>query len=275
MLFKKLAVFVFVTSLVLIGGPLTKVSANHSWGSYHWERSSNPLVLGIGYNLSSEWMSHFNDAISDWNRSTVLSLSGVPGATSTRRCKADVGRVEVCNDFYGNTGWLGIAGISISGGHIVSSYVKLNDTYYSSPTYNTSDWRQFVMCQEIGHAFGLAHQDENFNNPNLGSCMDYTSNPSTNTEPNQHDYDQLQTIYSHLDGGGDSGGGGGGPPDCRGRGCKNGADVDVTDPREWGTVVERDEHGRPILYLRDLGNGKLHFTHIYPVPELQRGNHDH
>ncbi|MBI1895150.1 MAG: hypothetical protein HYS04_01245, partial [Acidobacteria bacterium] len=43
------------------------------------------------------------------------------------------------------------------------------------------------------------HQDEDFNNPNLGTCMDYTSNPSSNQHPNQHDYDQLELIYAHLD----------------------------------------------------------------------------
>ena len=72
-------------------------------------------------------------------------------------------------------------------------------TDFNTPTYNTPAWRQMVTCQEIGHTFGLDHQDENFNNPNLGTCMDYTSNPSTNMHPNQHDYDQLVTIYSHLD----------------------------------------------------------------------------
>jgi hypothetical protein len=29
--------------------------------------------------------------------------------------------------------------------------------------------------------------------------MDYTSNPGTNQHPNKHDYDELVTIYSHLD----------------------------------------------------------------------------
>ena len=64
------------------------------------------------------------------------------------------------------------------------------------------------MCQEVGHTFGLDHQDENFNNTNLGTCMDYTNDPSglagtngtlSNEHPNQHDYDQLATIYTHLD----------------------------------------------------------------------------
>src|SRR3990167_937294 len=64
------------------------------------------------------------------------------------------------------------------------------------------------MCQEVGHIFGLNHQDENFGNENLGTCMDYTSDPSgtladpdqlSNEHPNQHDYDQLGIIYSHFD----------------------------------------------------------------------------
>lgn len=56
-----------------------------------------------------------------------------------------------------------------------------------------------MMCQEIGHTFGLDHQDEIFDNPNLGSCMDYTNNPTGNEHPNAHDFDQLAIIYEHLD----------------------------------------------------------------------------
>jgi len=56
-----------------------------------------------------------------------------------------------------------------------------------------------VMCQEVGHNFGLGHQDEDFYNPNLNTCMDYTSDPSTNTMPNAHDYEQLVLIYDHTE----------------------------------------------------------------------------
>jgi hypothetical protein len=56
--------------------------------------------------------------------------------------------------------------------------------------------KQHVMCQEIGHDFGLAHQDES--GADLNTCMDY-ANALDNPSPNQHDYDQLQTIYAHLD----------------------------------------------------------------------------
>ena len=55
-----------------------------------------------------------------------------------------------------------------------------------------------MSCQEVGHTLGLDHEDENFNNANLGTCMGYTKSPSTNQHPNKHDYDQLLSIYSHL-----------------------------------------------------------------------------
>jgi hypothetical protein len=89
--------------------------------------------------------------------------------------------------------------ISITGGtHITQAYTKMNDTYFDTAQYNTTAWRNLVMCQEIAHAFGLDHQDEDFNNANLGMCMDYTKVPSTNQHRNRHDYDQLVTIYSHT-----------------------------------------------------------------------------
>ena len=56
-----------------------------------------------------------------------------------------------------------------------------------------------MSCQEVGHMLELDHQDENFNNANFATCMDYTNNPSTNQHPNKHDYDQLLSIHSHLD----------------------------------------------------------------------------
>ena len=76
--------------------------------------------------------------------------------------------------------------------------MKLNDTYFNTSTYNTEAWRNLVSCQEVGHTFGLDHQDENFNNPNLGTCMDYTNDPSSNQHPNQHDYDHLMKYLQPL-----------------------------------------------------------------------------
>ncbi len=204
---RRLAALVGGLTLVLVSG--SAALADHAWGNYHWERSSNPLQLVIASNLDGGYACNFGTALSDWNKSTVLGLSLATGA-GLKNCGAVAGRVEVCNDTYGyrNGGWLGVATISASGDHITKATVKLNDTFLrGGGAYDSDAWRQMVMCQEIGHTFGLGHQDEDFNNPNLGTCMDYTNDPTTNQHPNQHDYDELGTIYAHLDS--SSGGGGG------------------------------------------------------------------
>ena len=111
------------------------------------------------------------------------------------------------------------------------------------------------MCQVLGHIFGLGHQDEDFNNLPLSTCMDYTSDATGNTEPNQHDYDQLALIYEHAHG--DDGGGGGGPPP--GKGKPNGVGVDLTN---WGRPVHADPNGRADIFERELPNGEKLVTHV-------------
>lgn len=228
--------------------------ADHSWGGYHWARTANPFTLQLGDNVSSAWDTYLQTASSDWTQSSVLNTTVVAGQ-SNRNCKMTTGRVEVCNAAYGNNGWLGLATIQVTGGvHITKGSAKMNDTYFNQAQYNTPAWRRLVMCQEIAHAFGLDHQDENFNNPNLGSCMDYTSDPDgppSNEHPNQHDYDQLVAIYSHLDSFSTVGQALPGPA------------VAVGDsPASWGKLVSGSAtHGHG-TYVRDLGRGELIVTFV-------------
>ncbi len=176
--------------------------ANHAWSTYHWARTSNPFTLKLGDNLSSTWDPYLATASSDWTASSVLNTTIVAGGTTGRQCKPTAGRIEVCNATYGNNGWLGLASIWLTNGHISQATAKMNDSYFNTAQYNTPAWHRLVMCQEVAHGFGLDHQDTNFNNANLGTCMDYTNNPSgppSNEHPNTHDYDELATIYAHLD----------------------------------------------------------------------------
>jgi len=174
--------------------------ANHSWGGYHWARAGGAATPTLVSSLTSDWTGNLATANNDWNKSPYVESSVASGDTSSRtrrRCAMTTGQVHVCNYAYGNNGWAGLASINLSGGtHISQGSVKLNDTYESgSPAAE----RQGVMCQEVGHTYGLDHQDEDFNNPNLGTCMDYTNDWSTNQHPNQHDYDELALIYNHTD----------------------------------------------------------------------------
>ncbi|MGH2455942.1 MAG: hypothetical protein ACRDHD_06765 [Candidatus Limnocylindria bacterium] len=224
--------------------------ATHSWGGYHWARTSNPFTLQVGDNVSGAWDSVLDTSIADWSQSTVLDLDKAAGGTRPKPCKATSGRVEVCNAKYGNNGWLGLAQIWITGGtHITKGVVKVNDTYYNTPTYNTTAWRNLVMCQEIGHTFGLDHQDEDFDNPNLDTCMDYTSSPGTNQHPNQHDYQMLEQIYAHTDGTTTVG------LVTNGRGS-------AAPANSWGRLVRSSAGGHSSVFELDLGNGQSVVTHV-------------
>ncbi|TSC78840.1 MAG: hypothetical protein G01um101429_663 [Parcubacteria group bacterium Gr01-1014_29] len=245
--------------LILSFGAFVLVaSANHSWGSYHWARQSNPFTLKVVDSVTSVWDSYLDTANVDWSVSSVLDLTKENGSIDSsdrRRCKPVAGKIRACNSTYGNNGWLGVAQIWISGSHITKATTKVNDTYFNTAYYNTPAWRRLVMCQEIAHDFGLGHQDEIFGNANLGSCMDYTNNPSgppSNEHPNAHDYDQLELIYAHLD-----------DITTVGQTIMRHADHDdADDVAGWGKSLQKDGNGKTSLYVRDLGRDEKVFTFV-------------
>jgi hypothetical protein len=191
----------FAATVVVVGALASTAAANHSWGGYHWARTANPFTIQVGDNVSPGWDSYLRTAAADWSADTAgnpLNATVVAGA-GKGRCRGTSGRVEVCNGAYGNNGWLGLAQIWVSsGGHITRGTAKMNDTYFNTSKYNTAAWRGSVMCQEVGHTWGLDHQDES--GADFHTCMDYAINPDAdNMHPNRHDYEELAIIYSHLD----------------------------------------------------------------------------
>ena len=256
-LFRHLNKFIMVLVLLSIGTFTTTAYASHSWGDYHWARTANPFTLKLGDNVTSAWDAYLNTTSNDWSLSSALNTTIIAGQTNSKNCRAVKGKVQICNNTYGKNGWLGVAQIWVNGNHIVQGTVKVNDTYFKTPTYNTSAWKNLVMCQEVGHTLGLDHQDEIFDNPNLGTCMDYTSNPSTNQHPNTHDYYQLEIIYQHLDSF---------TTLLSKIGKTSPASVDdninASDPSEWGRVVRKSKNGHNSLHERDLGKGNKVFTFV-------------
>jgi hypothetical protein len=265
------------------------VSANHSWNGYHWA-TNGTLDVKVNAALTSAWTSYLDIAIADWEKSADLVLGSRNNVSvSRKKCTPIEGEILVCNDLYGQRGWLGIASIWLSpDGHITKGTTKLNDTYYSQARYNTPAWRMMVMCQEVGHDFGLAHQDEGFTNPNLGSCMDYTNDPTgkagtngtlSNEHPDQHDYDQLALIYNHDDGYttakrasstnfGVREFGQGNPP-------QPAVDASGDGPAEWGYAVHNDGLGRPDVFVQDLPGGGRKITHVFWALETKRSEIHH
>ena len=248
------------TALIAIGAVVSIAGATHSWGGYHWARTANPFTLKLGDNVSSTWDPILATTAGDWSLSSVLDAVVVPG-TNFKNCRPVAGRVEVCAKKYGNNGWLGLASIWISGTHITQGTAKLNDTYFNTSTYNTPAWRNLVMCQEVAHTFGLDHQDEIFNNTNLGTCMDYTNDPDgttygqlSNEHPNAHDYIMLETIYAHLTD----------TTTTVGQILPSGKpEIDHNDPGSWGKEIRKSKDGRASLFERDFGGGHKVFTFIF------------
>ena len=275
---RRLFVATFVVALVASFAAVAY--ANHSWRKFHWARTSNPFTIQLGNNLSSGWSSYLTDASNDWSVSSVLDTRVVAGQSNPSTCPPTAGRVEVCNANYGANGWLGIASVWTSGGHISQGTVKNNDHYFNQARYNTPAWRRFVTCQEVGHTFGLDHQDERFNNTNLGTCMDYTNDPTglagtngtlNNEHPNQHDYTQLATIYSHLDSSNTAGQATAAakmPPAAR--------DIILEGPGQWGKLIRGGKDQGFSDYELDFGGGHKVYTHvIWAVEEEHEDGHQH
>ena len=153
----KKVVFAVIGAVIISAGVsgISFANADHTWGPYHWARTSNPFTLKLGDNVSGVWDTHLALTSADWSLSSVLDTVIVTGnnVRKPKACKPKTGRGEVCNAKYGFNGWLGVASIWISGEHITQGTVKLNDTYFNTSTYNTSPWRNLVMCQEVGHIF--------------------------------------------------------------------------------------------------------------------------
>ena len=255
---RRFLMVVVFASLAMAAVP-SAVWADHSWSTYHWDRTSNPLGLQLGDNLTSDWDIFLGTTSDDWNLSDVLTTAIVAGRAKSKNCKATSGRVEVCNSTYGFNGWLGLAQIWISGGHITQGISKVNDSYFNSPPYNTEAWKNLVMCQEVGHTFGLAHQDDDFSNSPLGTCMDYSVEPELNQHPNAHDYEQLEIIYGHLDQQSESK-----PPRGRGKNRMPPAmgEIDFDGPAQWGKLVRRSNKGHTEVYRLDFGHGHKVFTFV-------------
>ncbi len=249
----KRIIAVAAIAMVMAMGAVHVTFANHAWGTFHWARATSSFSVVLGDNVTANWDSYLATTASDWTASPVVDTIVQPGNSPLKNCKPVAGRIEICNSKYGSNGWLGIASVWSNGDHITQGTVKMNDTYFNTRTYNTPAWRNLVLCQEVGHTIGLDHQDEAHGNANLGTCMDYTNDPTSNQHPNQHDYDMLQTIYAHLDGTSSS----------TVAAVSTGSDIDTSNSKEWGKAIKHSQDGRASLYKRELGGGKSVFTHVF------------
>jgi hypothetical protein len=115
------------------------------------------------------------------------------------------------------------------------------------------------MCHEVGHALGLDHQDEDFDNASLGTCLEYTNRPKSNQLPNRRDYRDLERIYaeaddttkvSHLPA----------APSADRASAPDGWEASAPDG--WGDLVSGSADSAERTFVADLGNGRRIITMV-------------
>ncbi len=222
---RRLSILVTAVTVLLVGA--APVLANNAWNGYHWaDGSGDPhdgsITLTLVNNLT-EYGGLYGDVVDDWDSGTSgfggpLTLST---ASAARPIACDnvateaagdeiVGRIHVCNKRYGTNGWLGLARIWLGAdGHIDAGVALMNDTYMlDDSTYADANAQRHVLCQEVGHTFGLDH----VGGPKKVSCMNdrWGLWDPAFIGPNEHDFDTLNAIYGTSSG--DDGGGGSSKP---------------------------------------------------------------
>ncbi|AOE48852.1 hypothetical protein [Kangiella sediminilitoris] len=231
----------------------TIASADHRWADYHWATLGNGLNLPVIDSVTPDWQTSYTESLSQWEQGTPIvhtEISADDGKRTRKRCKAESGKMRVCNDSYGYNGWAGLASINLdSNGHIVQGVAKMNDSYLAT---SSTAYRNHVMCQEIGHVYGLGHTSEDGSSQQ--TCMDY-SNDNNSQWPNSHDRQLLTEMYSHNDGYETADAGGSEEP-CRGGPKKCGSQFN------GGLGIKVWQKGRAQIRVSQGPDGTIWVHHI-------------
>jgi hypothetical protein len=151
----------------------------HKWWKWHWDKSTIRVWI---QNCETE----AEAARADWDGHTDLSLPRLTSHTD----------ISVWCDNFGKTGWWGLASIEDSEFdwwhcfwwcRIKHGHARFN-TYYGGTTGTGSGSdKRGVLCQEIGHLFGLDHS-------NTGDCMGKGYWNSINVT-GSHNWGDVNSMY--------------------------------------------------------------------------------
>ncbi|MBI5363815.1 MAG: hypothetical protein HZA53_11600 [Planctomycetes bacterium] len=156
--------------------------ANHRWGCWRYADANISFYNGCTGSYSTYVADEAINDANSWHNYTDVNLSPSPQGTTDH--------LNCFNGSYGINGWLGIAEIlTYNGCTILQGRARFNQSYMDNPAYGYSTTnKKHVVCQEIGHLFGLDHQ-----RGQAQSCMNDRILSVPN--PNSHDQSLVNSIY--------------------------------------------------------------------------------
>ena len=156
-----------------------------------WMHAENGLELLVINALSPEWSRFFDDVLDDWNQAPALDLTRISIPPDTN-CAPVYESMKACNGDYGKTTWLSINEMILENDMVIMSTIKMNDYHLLK---ESDEQKHYSLCHEFGHGFGLTHPDEDYSNPNLRNCMDYTNDPEKSLSSGKFNWDRLEKMY--------------------------------------------------------------------------------
>ncbi|HLG14066.1 MAG TPA: hypothetical protein VJH03_05980 [Blastocatellia bacterium] len=170
------------------------VYASHAWRcrgkiAYHWASRTVGFASPVEETANNSVARNPQDYVSAFNGSTSSQVWDSPNTVINLVSGTSL---RLYYDSYGLNGWLGLATIFPSNCVIGNASSKLNDSYLRDTARYSQTNVDHVSCQEVGHTFGLNH-NRNAND----TCMNDTVLTAGN-HINQHDKDQLATIYASI-----------------------------------------------------------------------------
>jgi predicted Zn-dependent protease len=168
-----------VTTIAALALPATAAASHATSPGAHWPKAGAEIHVDVGDCLRPYWRPAMRAAMVDWSRSAVVTYHLVG-------CNSPLREFQARTRNYGRTGWYGFVN-STWGSHFTTVNLWLNDYYglrYSERR------RRGAACHELGHALGLDHRSRS-----SSSCLVAPS--GDRYRPDQHDFDQLRSIYRH------------------------------------------------------------------------------
>lgn len=159
------------------------VNANHGTGPQWRPTKHGPTVIDV-YSVTP-WPEEIDRNLAEWAASGVLKFNVTHGTVCS---PLNTGRLTICSQDTGSGTAGGFA--TVKGKWVTSFNIAFE---LGSSAWTIEPTRRYLICHEIGHAFGLGHDYNLSSDPYHLGCMN-TGNQS-GLSPSPHDIDELLRMY--------------------------------------------------------------------------------